>query len=141
MKAGKLMVWLAVVLMIGGVAACGGGGKYASAKALMGKQLAAMSHYADAMEKAGNAQEVAAAMNAYAAEQKELIPAMKEVQQKFPEMMAQKEPPVELKEEMEKMQQIGQRVAAASMKAVQYMSDPVVQEAQKKFAESMSGMK
>ncbi|MCX6553894.1 MAG: hypothetical protein NTZ12_02590 [Candidatus Aminicenantes bacterium] len=141
MKVGKPMVWLALALMIGGAVACGGGGKYGEAKTLMGKQLAVMEDFAAAMEKAGNAQEVAAALNAYAAEQKDLIPAMMDLQKKYPELMAQKEAPAELKAEMEKMQQIGQRVAAASMKAAQYMSDPVVQEAQKKFAESMAGMK
>ena len=141
MKAGKRTVWLAVALMIGGAVACGGGGKYGEAKALMGKQLTVMENFAAAMEKAGSAQEVAAALNAYAVGQKELIPAMMDLQKKYPELMAQKEAPAELKAEMEQMQKIGQRVAMASMKAAQYMSDPVVQEAQKKLAESMSSMK
>jgi predicted transcriptional regulator len=93
------------------------------------------------MEKAESAQEVAAALNAYAAEQKELVPAMMELQKKYPELMAQKEAPAELKAETEKLQQIGQRIMAASMKAMKYMQDPVVQEAQKKLAESMALMK
>jgi CO dehydrogenase/acetyl-CoA synthase gamma subunit (corrinoid Fe-S protein) len=141
MKASKTMVLVAVVLMIAGAVACGGGGKYGSAKALMGKQVAAMSHYADAMEKAGNAREVAAALNAYAAEQKALIPAMMDLQKKYPELMAQKEAPVELKAEMEKMKEISMRLVTVSMKAAQYMQDPIVQEAQKNLAEAMTSMK
>jgi len=141
MKASKTMVWLAMVLLIGGAVACGGGGKYGSAKSLIAKQIDIMTNYADAMEKAGNAQDVAAALNAYAAEQKDLIPAMKKVQEQFPEMKNQAEPPAELKPEMDKMKEVMGRIIAASMKAAQYMSDPVVQEAQKKLGEAMSEMK
>jgi len=141
MKARKTMGWLVVVLMIAGGVACGGGGKYASAKAVIGKQITIMNRYADAMEKAGNAQDVAAALNAYAADTKELIPAMKKFQEQFPEMKDQKEPPAELKPEMDKLQEIMGRIMSASMKAAQYMQDPAVQAAQKNVAEAMSGMK
>jgi enamine deaminase RidA (YjgF/YER057c/UK114 family) len=141
MKARKTMAWVAVAVAVAGTMACGGGGKYGEAKALMAKQLTTMENFAAAMEKAGNAQDVAAALNAYAAGQKDLIPAMMELQKKYPELMAQKEAPAELRAEMEKMQQIGQRVATAMMKTGPYMTDPVVQEAQKKLAEAMTSMK
>jgi hypothetical protein len=141
MKACKMMVWLAVVLLVGGAVACGGGGKYAAAKSLMDKQINIMSNYADAMEKAGNAQEVAAALTAYANDSKDLIPEMKKLQEQFPDLKNQSEPPADLKPEMEKMKEVAGRIMSASMKAAQYMADPVVQEAQKKLAESMTSMK
>ena len=141
MKGIKTMVGLAVVLMIAGAVACGGGGKYAPMKDLIGKQIEMMNSYADAMEKAGNAQDVATALNAYAAEQTKLLPAMKKLQEQFPEMKNQAEPPAELKPEMDKMKAIMGRIMSASMKAAQYMSDPVVQEAQRKLAEAMTSMK
>ena len=141
MKTGKRMVWLAVVLLIGGAFACGKADKFSSARDLINKQIDIMNSYADAMEKAGNAQDVAAALNAYAADQKDLIPAMKKFQEQFPEMKDQAEPPAELKPEMDKMKEIMGRIMSASMKAAQYMSDPVVQEAQKKLGEAMAGMK
>ena len=46
---------------------------------------------------------------------------------------------MELKPEMEKMQQVMGRIISASMKSAQYMMDPAVQEAQKKLGEAMSG--
>ena len=141
MKASKTMVGLVVVLMIAGGVACGGGGKYASAKSLIGKQISIINSYVDAMEKAGNAQDVVAALNAYTADMKDLIPAMKKFQEQFPEMKDQKEPPAELKPEMDKMQEVMGRMMTASMKAAQYMQDPAVQEAQKKLGEAMSEMK
>jgi hypothetical protein len=141
MKLNKTMAAMAVGVMVAGLVACGGGGKYASAKSLIAKQIGIMNSYADAMEKAGNAQDVAAALNAYAAASRDLVPAMKKFQEQFPEMKNQAEPPAELKPEMDKMQAVMGRIISASMKAAQYMSDPAVQEAQKKVAEAMSSMK
>lgn len=141
MKRSEISAWIAMGALVLGLAACGGGGKYAQAKSLINRQIAVMESYANAMEKAGSAQEVAAALNAYAAGQKDLIPAMKKFQEQFPEMKDQAEPPAELKAEMEKMQQVMGRIMSASMKAAQYMQDPVVQEAQKKLGEAMAGMK
>ncbi|MCX6557814.1 MAG: hypothetical protein NTW95_10360 [Candidatus Aminicenantes bacterium] len=141
MKIGKRMVWLAAVLMIGGALACGGGGKYGAAKDLINKQITMMNNYADAMEKAGNAQDVAAALNAYAEASKDLAPDIQKVQEQFPEMKQQAEPPAELKAEMDKLKEVMGRIMSASMKAAQYMSDPVVQEAQKKLGEAMAGNK
>lgn len=141
MKANKMMAWMVMGLLVIAAVACGGGGKYASAKALMGKQISIINHYADAMDKANNAQAVVAALNAYAADTKDLIPDMKKFQEQFPEMKDQAEPPAELKPEMDKMQEAMGRMMSASMKAAQYMQDPAVQAAQKKLGQAMSGMK
>ena len=93
------------------------------------------------MDKANNAQDVVAALNAYAADTKDLIPDLKKFQEQFPEMNDQAEAPVELKPEMDKMQEAMGRMMTASMKAAQYMQDPAVQAAQKKLGEAMAGMK
>lgn len=139
MKANKMMAVMGLLVIA--AVACGGGGKYASAKALMGKQISIINRYADAMDKANNAQEVVAALNAYAADTKDLIPDMKKFQEQFPEMKDQAEAPAELKPEMDKMQEAMGRMMTASMKAAQYMQDPAVQAAQKKLGEAMAGMK
>lgn len=141
MNASKMSAWMVIVLLVSGLAACGGGGKYASAKSLVNKQITILERYADAMDKAGSAQDVAAALNVYAADTKDLIPAMKKFQEQFPEMKNQADPPAELKPEMEKMQQAMGRMMNASIKAAKYMSDPIVQEAQKKLGEAMSSMR
>jgi hypothetical protein len=141
MKAMKTTVRLVLVLMISAAIGCGGGGKYAQAKKLINKQVEIMNDYATAMEKAENAKDVAAALNAYAAGTADLAPDMKKFQEEFPGMKDQAEPPAELKPGMDKMQQVMGRIISASMKAARYMMDPAVQEAQKKLGEAMSGMK
>jgi len=141
MKPCRKLGGLIAVLAVACALACCGGGKYGSAKSLINKQIDIMNDYADAMEKAGSAKDVAAALNAYAADSQELIPAMKKLQAEFPEMKNQAEPPAELKPEMDKMQAVMGRIISASMKAAQYMQDPAVQEAQRKLGEVMSGAK
>ena len=141
MKALKMTGCLALVLVMAAAIACGGGGKYAQAKKLISKQIDIMNDYADAMEKAENAQDAAAAINAYAAATADLAPDMKKFQEHYPEMKNQADTPVELKPEMDKMQRSMGRIIAASMKAARYMMDPAVQEAQKKLGEAMSGTK
>lgn len=141
MKILKTMCCLALGLVIAATVACGGGGKYGQAKKLINQQIDIMNDYADAMEKAENAQDAAAALNAYAAATADLAPEMKKFQEQFPEMKGQAEPPAELKPELEKMQQVTGRIISASMKAARYMMDPAVQEAQKKVGEAMAGMK
>ncbi len=141
MKTLKTMACLALVLTVSVAVACGGGGKYAQAKKLINKQIDMMNDYADAMEKAENAQDVAAATNTYAAATADLVPDMKKFQEQYPEMKNQADPPAELKPEMDRMQQSMGRMISASMKAARFMMDPAVQEAQKKLGEAMSGMK
>lgn len=141
MKSLKTMACLALVLTVSVAVACAGGGKYAQAKKLITKQINMMNNYADAMEKAENAQDVAAATNAYAAASADLAPDMKKFQEQYSEMKNQAEPPAELKPEMDRLQQSMRRIISASMKAGRFMMDPAVQEAQKKLGEAMSGMK
>ena len=141
MKVSKWMAVMMLVLLVVAAVACGGGGKYGSAKSLINKQIAIMKKYAEAMERATSAAEVAKALNAYAADSEALIPAMKKFKEQFPEMKNQADPPVELKPEMDKMQAAMGRIISASMKAAQFMQDPAVREAQKKLSEIMSGMK
>jgi len=140
MKASKTLGCLALALMVAVAVGCGGG-KYAPAKKLINKQIDMMNDYADAMEKAENAQDAAAAINAYAAATAELAPEMKKFAEQFPEMVNQAAPPAELKPEMDKMQQIMGRIISASMKSARFMMDPAVQEAQKKLGQAMSEAK
>ena len=140
MKVLKTTGCLGLALLVAMAFACGGG-KYAQAKKLINKQIDIITDYADAMEKAETAKDAAEAINAYAAATADLAPEMKTFQEQYPEMKNQADPPVELKPEMEKLQQVMGRMISASMKAARFMMDPAVQEAQKNLGEAMSGMK
>lgn len=135
-------LWIVVLgIVLAGMAGCSGGGKYAEVKTLLDKQVAVMEDYVTSLEKAGSAKDVADAINRYAVASKDLMPRMKALSEKYPEMGQEKEPPAELKPLMEKLKDLGMRMGQASMKAFQYMSDPLVQAAQKNLMESArSGM-
>jgi len=116
---------------------CGKKDKYDMARDVIGKQVAILEDYIAEMEKADNAQAVAKAINAYSVAQSKLGPAIKEVQEKFPEMNQSDEPPAELKAEMDKFQLVMKRMIEMSMKASQFMSDPEVMAAQQNLQKAM----
>lgn len=120
---------------------CGGGGKYSDAKAVMNDYCDSMSNFADELNKAGNAVDVAKAINNFSDEMEKYIPKLKELDKKYPEMKTQKEEeiPAELKPVMERLQkEIMPKFISAMGKIQQYMNDPLVQEANKKMSETMS---
>ncbi|HNX98191.1 MAG TPA: hypothetical protein PKK12_10965 [Candidatus Aminicenantes bacterium] len=123
------------------ILACSSGGKYGEAKTVLEKQVAGMETFVTALEKAGSSAEVAAAFTGYAETMKVLAPQMKALAEKYPDLKNEKEPPAELKPLMDQIQAISQRMAPATMKAAQYMMDPAVQEAQRKFMEAAASFK
>jgi hypothetical protein len=138
----KKTLWSVVaILFVLGALACSGGGKYGEAKSLMEKQIASLENYVGALEKAGSAADVAAAFNKYADDMKTMGPAMKALLEKYPDLKSEKEPPAELKPLMAKMEELTKRIGPATMKVAQYLMDPAVQEAQKKFMEAASSIK
>jgi len=118
--------------------ACGKGGKYSDAKAVIDDMVKVTESYIAAMEKAEDADTVATAMNAYAAGMKKLAPRMQEIEKKYPEFKNQDEPPAELAESMEKMGQVMKKMFEVSMKTAKYAEDPKVQAAQKAMQEAMA---
>lgn len=121
--------------------ACSGKGKYAEAKTLLDKQVAVMEDYVSSLEKATSGADVAAAITRYGEATRDLMPQMNALAGKYPDLKNEKEPPAELKPSLDKLKDLGMRMAQASMKSMQYMNDPAVQEAQKKMAESLSSSK
>ena len=137
----KNLTIVALSLLLVGLAACGGGGKYAEVKSVMEKQVAGMETFISGLEKASSGPEVAAAFSGYADVIKTLAPQMKALSEKYPEMKNEKEMPAELKPIMDKMEELTKRLGAATMKAAPYLMDPAVQEAQKKFMEAASALR
>ncbi len=136
----KRKLWVAVALVaVAGLVSCSGGGKYGEAKEIMTQQVAAMEDYASSLEKATSAADVAAAIERFSEAQRNLAPRMNALAEKYPDLKGEKEPPAELQPLMNQLKELGMRMAQASMKSIQYMSDPAVQEAQRKLMQVHSG--
>jgi len=116
-------------------------GKYAEIQPALSEQADLMEASADSLGKATSAKEVADALTVLAGKQEKLMATMKALSEKFPEMKTMAEPPAELKPVMEKMAQAGAKFGQAMSTVMQkYGSDPMVQEAVKKFQEISSKM-
>lgn len=139
-KMKKLFTLLTILVFLSMMFACGGG-KYADAKKVMGKFISITNDFASDMEKADDADSTAAAINAYADGMSALSPEMKKIQEKYPEIKDQKNPPEELKELAGQMEEIMPKMMAAMMKAAKYSQEPAVMEAQKKLQQAMGAMR
>jgi len=126
-KISKGLMLAVAVLFVLNLTACGS--KYSEVEEVMNAQANAMKNYIDAMEQAENAQDVVASINGFTSEMKLLIPRMKEVMSKFPEIADDQSPPEELQAVSEEMRNLSGKLQGAMMKAMQYMQDPGVQKA------------
>ena len=136
----KKLILLTVVGMLFFVYACGGGGD--DPKSVMKDYFAVMEDFVGAAEKAGNADDVVAAINKFSDSMKQVIPRLKALGEKYPELknMGQGNLPPEFKEFETKLQELMPRFMGAFGKLAQYASDPKVMEAQKKMQEAMQAL-
>ncbi len=141
MKSMKTVLVVLVIMMALLTVSCAKKDKYALAREVILKQVAILEDYVEAMEKADSAPAVAKAINAYSAAQAKLGPAIKEVQEKFPEMKQEEEPPVELKPEMDKLNEVMNKMYETMAKGAQFMNDPEVMEAQQNLQKAMETMR
>jgi hypothetical protein len=139
MKTTKWMIGLCVVLFVFGTIACGGG-KYGDAKKTVSQSNKVLEGFLAKMDKADNAKAVASAVSGFAAEMEKIVPEMKKLEEKYPELRGSKGIPPELGEEGKKMMELWGKFASVMMKIQQYADDPEVQKAQEKLEGVMEGM-
>ncbi len=125
----------AIVLSIALVTACSSDGT-SEAKSLMKKQVAVMEAYVDGLEGAQSAEDMVKAIEQYTADMKELIPKLQEFQKKHPDY----EKGVirgELEEDLKRVEQASDRLPAAMMNSMKYMTDQRVQDAMGRMAKEL----
>ena len=133
--------WISAVavLFIFNLAGCGSS-QYSDVEAVMNAQAKAMEKYVGAMEAADNAQDVVDALNGFTSDMKDLIPKMKNMKSKYPEITDVGEMPDELKDASEEMANLSGKLQEAMMKIMQYMQDPGVQKAMEEQGSMMMEM-
>ncbi|MFZ5563601.1 MAG: hypothetical protein ACOZBW_06065 [Thermodesulfobacteriota bacterium] len=130
------------VAMVLGLAVllAGCGGKYSDIISLNKSFTGLMESYAGAMEKAQNAEDVAAAINKFADGMEPLVPKMKAMREKYPELEDPANLPEDLKQSQQETEAVSRRYADSFMKMMPYMADPQVQAAQMRLSQVMSRM-
>jgi hypothetical protein len=130
----------AAIALLGLLTACGNG-KHAEARAVMEDNTRVMQAYVDGLEQAGSAEDCAAAINTFTDEMVKLVPRIKALQEKYPDLFQPgSETPPELAEEHQRMVEVSDKMQAASMNMMKYMMDPQVQSAMQRMATEMQQM-
>ena len=117
-----------------------GGGKYADAKKVSEEYIDITDDYITSLDKANSAEDVVKAINTFSDKMEKLIPKMKKIQEKYPDLNNTDTLPKELVETQKKAEELSQKVAGSMMKMMNYMSDPKVQEAQQHMTNTMMNL-
>jgi hypothetical protein len=138
MRASKCAAVLCAVVFIAGLTACGGGGgKYADLKPVVKKFNSNTEKFIAAMDEADSAEKVAAAMTDFAKIMTDIKAEMEKMEEKYPELKDMSDPPPELAEEGQKMQELSMKLGSVMMKAMQYQDDEAVKTALEEFQKIM----
>jgi len=139
-KSKGLAFWMAGALILGTVA-CGGSGdgKYAAIKNLMSEQVKIFEKTTSALNKADNAEEVAAAIDLWSDGVAALIPKLKEHAQVLSDLK-EMETPLELQAVNTQRERVMREMGEAGAKIQTYIDDPKVQAAREKLAKVMEEM-
>jgi hypothetical protein len=139
MKSCKLASLLCLLVSLFLLNGCSGK-KYEDVKEVNGDMVTIMDEYAAEIDKSANAQDVVKAINRFADKMEALVPKMKKLAEKYPELENMDNPPEELKESQAKAEAVGQKIAGSMMKIMPYMNDPEVKKAQERMSETMMNM-
>ncbi|NIM17173.1 MAG: hypothetical protein GTO45_27655 [Candidatus Aminicenantes bacterium] len=113
------------------------GGKYGEVVPFMDKMVKGLEKFVNDLEKAGSAAAVAAALDGYSDFMIKIGPKLKELSKKYPELDKEENTPEELKPFKEQMDKLTIKMAGLYAKINQYMKDPVVEKAFKRWNEVM----
>lgn len=136
----QMFAVMALVVLIS-LIGCGGGQEIKEAVEINNEFVGAMESYIKDIDKAGDAGDVADAIEAYAQKVEELAPQMKAIAAKHPEWKEMDKVPEELKSIQQKATQIASQIPSTFMKTMQYMNDAQVRDAHKRLQESMAKMR
>ena len=117
---------------------CKKSGQYADLKEYLNDFINFQEEYVSALEKANSAKDVAEAMKDMGDKMEKIAKKGEALKAKYPDLnKMKKEPPAEIKDEIEKLTQVTQRWLTVSMKNMKYMMDPEVLKASQEMARKM----
>lgn len=132
----RIYAVLAGILVMGmAFVACGSDGS-SEVKSVMKAQVGIMEKYVTGLENAKSAQDVVAVIDEYTAGMKKIIPELKALNEKYPEL-AQGNMPEGMEAEMKQVEEISARIPAAMMKVASFMRDSSVQQAMTRMGQEM----
>ena len=135
----KFVIGVFVLTLLAGSAVYAGG-KYADAKPLLEEMLKGFEKFVSGLEKAENADAVAAVLDAHTKATLAIAPKVKEIMKKYPELKDEKTHPEELKPLLAKMDELTKKLMGLFGKLGQYAKDPKVQDVMKRWENAMKSL-
>ncbi len=133
----KILFVVFAVLLAAGCAKTG----YDDIRTVMNDMLDAQEAYVDMLVSAESADDVAAGMDALAKDMETIGPKIKELTEKYPDIMKNNQLPEELKDINERQAALQEKSKEISMEKIgQFMNDPKVMEAANRMGEAMRKM-
>lgn len=136
----KQKLLLAVVVLGLVVLIVGCGGKYSDVKKVNQEFIDVMKVYVDDLAGVASAADAARVINKLADGMEPLVPKMKAMKAKYPELQDPENLPEEIRATETEMASIGQKFAESFMKLIPYMAEKEVQAAQTRLASIMSSL-
>lgn len=131
---------LTVCFLTGVLLATGCGDNYGDVEAVLETQIDVMSEFVADMDKAKDADAVVAAINNYSSGMEKLIPQLKEIVQKYPNIKAKEDISADLKEKLSHLDELSGKFQGSMVKTSRYMPNKDVQKAWEDFGRVMSEM-
>ncbi len=120
---------------------CGKANKYADVKEVLTDTVKIQETYISAMQKAANAGDVIAAVKGFGEGMSKLLPKVKELDKKYPELKDKKDIPADLKPLMDQIEANNKKLEEAAKPIMaKYMKDPNVLKAMAEMGKSLGGM-
>jgi hypothetical protein len=115
--------------------------KYADAKKVLTQFADLTEDYVKNLNSAEDAESVAKALDDYTTPMKDVVPELVKILKKYPELKDETTHPEELKPLMKRFNKVFQNLMAASAKVMKYANNPAVQEANKRYKDTMSALR
>lgn len=122
----KLAICLIVGMFLAGLAACGGGGKYAEVRDTTEDMIDVMNSFGDTMAGAKDGATVADAVSDFVDEYGGLKEKIEALEKKFPEFDLKRSLPEELKDLKPKLEEAMMKMFGAMMQIEKFKRDPAV---------------
>lgn len=138
MHISRIQVLMLAVVLAFTLLACGASPENQAIK-LNAEFVALTEAYVAELDEAGDAKSVAKAMNNYADGLERVMPKMRELSEKHPELKDQTKYSDELKAAQKESEAVAQKMVGTFMKTMQHSRDPEVKAAQERIGNAMKG--
>lgn len=129
MKTKKWLIFVCAAAFIAGSLSCGGGGKYGDVKKMLTNSNKVLEAFIEDMGKADSAEQVANILTDFNKAMGKLMPEMRLLEEKYPELLKGQEIPPELGEAGQKSMELWTQFPNALQQVQQYAENEKVQKA------------